>query len=365
VYQSRVTDARVQSLAAYAQADWHFADKFTLTLGVRQTHEKKKNRVSHELDRPGENLSALGGTLGASAAQISAAQAIRDGQVYPAFGWREGVPIEADLTAFNVGLSSNLDEDVLLYTSFGRGVKSGFIFFETNAGAAEHHIEPEQTYDVELGVKSLLFDRRLQLNLNGYYTLIKNYQASWQRDDPARPGSFITGWGNVERIGAKGVELQAQYRYDRNLTLDFAAAYNLAKYKTQWLAQVPEISATQFFDLKGQQVTGVPKLIFTYGLNYVRPLGDFQARLTLTNTFRSGYYQNDNHAAFTYQKAYNITNLGLGFGAEDRSWEASILVRNLFDATYYTSAGTWSSSAAQTVTYGAPQTILFSFKSRL
>lgn len=365
VYNSRVTDARVESLAAYAQADWHLADDLTLTFGVRQTHETKKNRVAHELDRPGENLTALGATLGASSAQIAAAQAIRAGQINPAFSWRDGDPIKAHLTAANIGLSYNLNEDVLLYTSLGKGVKSGFIFFETNAAATERHIAPEQTYDFELGLKSLLLNRKLQFNLNAYYTRIKNYQASWQREDPARPGGYISGWGNVERIGAKGVELQASYRYGRYLALDFAGAYNLAKYETQWLAQTPEIATTQYFNLKGAQVTGVPKLILTYGLNYYLPLDEYQARLTLTNSFRSGYYQNDNHAAFTYQDAYHISNLGLGFGAEDRSWEASLLVRNLFNTEYYTSANSWSSSAAQTVTYGAPRAWLISFRSRL
>ena len=178
VYNSRVTDARVESLAAYAQADWRIAPGLTLTAGVRQTHEKKDNRVSHELDRPGENLAALGATLHASAAQVSAAQAIRDGQVNPAFSWKDGKPIEADLTAFNAGISYNPVKDVLLYASFGKGVKSGFIFFATDAVATESHIKPEQTYDAELGIKSTLLDGRLLANLNGYYTRIKNYQAS-------------------------------------------------------------------------------------------------------------------------------------------------------------------------------------------
>jgi iron complex outermembrane receptor protein len=365
VYNSRVTDARVESLAAYGQADWHFAPAATLTIGVRQTHEKKDNRVAHELDRPGEDLSALGGTLGASAAQISAAQAIRDGQVNPAFAWRDGRPIKADLTAANIGLSYKLDQDIMLYTSFGKGVKSGFIFFETDASAAERHIKPEQTYDFELGIKSLLFNKKLQFNLNGYYTRIKNYQASWQREDEIRPGSYINGWGNVERIGAKGLELQTLYRHDRNLSLNLSAAYNIAKYETQWLAQTPEIATTQYFDLKGEQITGVPKLTISYGLNYYVPLDVFEGRIMISNTYRSGYYQNDNHAAFSYQDAYNITNLGLGFGPEDRGWEVSLLVRNLFDQDFYTSASTWSNSAAQSVTWGAPRTWVVSFKSRL
>lgn len=365
VYNSRVTDARVSSLAAYGQADWHITPRTTLTFGLRQTHEKKTNRVSHELDRPGENLAVLGATAGASAAQIAAAQAIRDGQVNPVLAWRDGKPIRADLTAFNVGLNYHLDADVLVYSSFGRGVKSGFIYFNTDAAATEKTILPEQTYDFELGLKSLLFDRKLQLNVNGYYTRIHNYQASWQREDPARPGQFVSGWGNVERIGAKGVELQVRYAPNRNLTLDFAGAYNLARYETQWLAVVPEISTTQLFDLKGQQITNVPRLTLSYGLNYVVPLNDFQARLTLSNTYRSGYYLNDNHASFVYQNAYNLTNLGVGFGAADRSWEASLLVRNLLDKQYYSSASTWSSTAAQSVTWGLPRTWVVSFRSKI
>ncbi|HVJ03593.1 MAG TPA: TonB-dependent receptor [Sphingomonas sp.] len=365
VYNSRVTDARVESLAAYAQADWRFARGFTFTAGVRQTHEKKTNRVSHELDRPGENLAVLGATLGASPAQIAAAQAVRDGQIDPAFSWKEGNPIEADLTAYNVGLSYDVTPDILLYSSFGKGVKSGFIFFATDETATETQIKPEQTYDIELGIKSALFDRMLQLNVNAYRTKIKNYQASWQRDDPRRPGSVISAWGNVERIGAKGVELQALFRPDRRLSIDFAGAYNLAKYETQWLAQVPEIAATRFFDLKGEQVTGVPKLTLSYGFNYSAPLGGYLGRVTFNNTYRSGYFLSDSHAAFTYQDAFNVTNLGVGFGAEDRSWEVSALVRNLFDAEFHTSASSWSNSAGQTVTWGAPRTLVFSFRSRL
>jgi iron complex outermembrane receptor protein len=365
IYNSRVTDARVDSLAGYAQVDWHVTPALTLTAGVRQTREEKNNRVAHELDRPGENLVGLGAAVGASDAQVAAAQAIRDGQVFPAFTWREGRPIKADLTAANFGISYDVGEDTLLYASAGKGVKSGFIFFETDAGAAERHIAPESAYDFELGLKSLLFDRRLQLNANAYYTLIRDYQASWRREDEARPGSFISGWGNVERIGARGLELQASYRHSRSLTLDFSGAYNIAKYETEWLAQTPEIAATRFFDLKGQQVTGVPKLTLSYGLNYVQPLGDYEARVTLSNMFRSGYHLNDNHAAFSFQDAYNISNLGVGFGPADRNWEASILVRNLFDKEYYTSASTWSNTAAQSVTWGAPRTWVVSFKSKL
>jgi len=365
VYQSRVTDARVESIAAYGQADWHLTDKATLTFGLRQTQERKENRVSHELDRAGESLAGLGATLGATQAQIDAAQAIRDGQVYGAFDWRNGKPIDASLTAWNIGPSYKLNDDVLLYSSLGKGVKSGFIYFATDASAAETQIKPEETYDVELGVKSLLLDRSLLLNVNAYYTKIRNYQASWRRENPDSPGNFLSGWGNVERIGAKGLELQSAYQVDRHLALNFAGAYNIAKYETEWLVQTPEISKTEYFDLKGQQVTNVPKITLSYGFNYQAPIAGFLGRVTLSNTYRSSAFLNDNHASFTRQEGYNVTNLGLGLGSLDRSWEVSVLGRNIFDKEYYTSANTWSGSAAQNVTWGSPRTWMLVFKSKI
>jgi iron complex outermembrane receptor protein len=367
VYQSRVTDASVDSLAAYGQADWHLTEKATLTFGLRQTQEHKQNRVSQELDRAGENLDTLGAAVGASAQQITDAKAIRTAQVQTPFAFRDGRPIDATLTAWNVGPSYKLNDDVLLYSSLGKGVKSGFIYFDTAQAAAQTTIKPEEAKDIEFGFKSLLLDRKLQLNANAYFTRIDNYQASWRRDDPATPGSTISGWGNVERIGAKGVELQTAYQYNRHLGLDLNAAYNVAKYETSWLIQKPEISTTpaSFIDLKGQQVTNVPKVTVNYGFNYQAPIGGFLGRVTLSNSYRSGVYLNDNHAAFTYQKAYNVTNLGLGLGSLNRDWEVSLLARNIFDTEYYTSASTWSDTAAQSVTWGAPKSLMLSFKSKL
>jgi iron complex outermembrane receptor protein len=371
VYQSRVTDARVQSLAAYGQTDWHLTEKATLTFGLRQTQEKKQNAVAHQLDRPGENLSTLGALLGASPAEILAAQQTRDGQVKPAFASREGDPIDASLTAWNVGPSYKINDDVLLYSSVGKGVKSGFIYFDTGATAPQTTIKPEKTLDFELGVKSLLLNNKLQLNANLYLTKIKDYQATWRRDDPATPGASISAWGNVEKISARGLELQTAYQVTNHLTLNLNGAYNKAEYETQWMVQVPEVSNTAYFDAKGQQLANVPKTTVNYGLNYQAPLAGFLGRVTLSNSYRSSVYLNDNHAQNTFQKAYTVTNLGIGLGSLNRSWEASLLVRNLFDTEYNTSASTWSgptgsssSANAGTANWGMPRNIQLIFKAK-
>ncbi len=369
VYQSSVTDARVDSIAAYGQADWHITERATLTAGVRQTQEHKTNRIRQELDRPGDDLDALGATLGATAAQINAAKAIRTANLTPAFDWYNGKPIDQPLTAWNTGLNFKITPDISLYGSVGVGIKSGFISFLQQRVPGnvdlETTIEPEESLDFELGVKSLLLDNRLQVNLNVYQTRLKDYQASWTRQsDLNDPLTRITGFGNAEKVVARGIELDSAYRIG-DFTLSLNGAYNEATYETQWLVQRPNIAATQFFDVKGEQIANVPKWGFNQNLSYEIPLGNFLGTVTFSNSYRSGAYLNDNHAADTYQKSYTVSNLGFGFGSEDKSWEVSLFVKNLFDVEYSSTLSTWGNTAAVSQTIGNPRYATVVFRSRI
>lgn len=369
VYQSSVTDARVSSIAAYGQADWHFTERATLTVGVRQTQEHKTNRIRQELDRPGENLDVLGATLGATTAQINAAKAIRTANLTPAFDWYNGRPIDQPLTAWNTGLNFKVTPDISLYASVGLGIKSGFISFlqQRVPGDAdlETTIRPEESLDFEIGFKSLLLNDTLQVNLNLYQTRLKDYQASWTRQsDLNDPLTRITGFGNAEKVLAQGIELDSAYRIG-NFTLSLNGAYNEATYETQWLVQRPNLPTTTFFDAKGEQIANVPKWGFNQNLSYELPFGSYLGTVTFSNSYRSGAFLNDNQAPDTYQKAYTVSNLGFGFGADDKSWELSLFVKNIFDVEYSSTLGTWTNTAAVSETIGAPRYATLVFRSRI
>ncbi len=369
VYQSSVTDARVSSIAAYGQADWHFTDRATLTVGVRQTQEHKTNRIRQELDRPGENLDQLGAALGATAAQINAAKAIRSGQLTPAFDWYNGTAIDQPLTAWNTGLNFKVTPDISLYASVGLGIKSGFISFlqQRVPGDAdlETTIRPEESLDFELGFKSLFLNDSLQVNLNLYQTRLKDYQASWTRQsDPNDPLTRISGFGNAEKVIAQGVELDSAYRIG-DFTLSLNGAYNEATYETQWLVQQPNIATTQFFDAQGEQIANVPKWGFNQNLSYEIPFGSYLGTVTFSNSYRSGAFLNDNQAPDTYQKAYTVSNLGFGFGSDNKSWEVSLFVKNLFDVEYSSTLSTWTNTAAVSETIGSPRYATLVFRSRI
>lgn len=369
VYQSSVTDARVHSFALYGQSDWHVTEKATLTTGLRSTWEKKTNRFRQELDRSGENLAALQTTLGATAANFNNATAIRNRQLINARDWVKGEAIDDNLIAWNISPSYKINDDVMVYASAAQGVKSGFIYFNANATSdvlTVTNIKPEKSLDFEVGVKSVLLGKKLQLNANLYRTEVEDYQASWTRTDPLDNTKTVSGWGNAPKVLARGIELDANYRYNSRLDFNFAGAYNKATYEDEWLVQVPEVlSTTSYFDAKGNQVAGIPKVTLSYGFNYQFPVGNFLGRLTVQNTFYSGAYLNDNRADFTYQDSYNVTNLGLGIGARNKKWELALLGKNIFDTEYATSLSTYTSTAGQTSTVGAPEYWSLVFKHNL
>lgn len=369
VWESSATDATVESLGIFGQADWDITDRFALSVGFRQTYEDKENRIRQELDRPGENLDALGAAINAPAAEIAAAKRTRSNSITDPFDWVEGKPIDASLQAWNVGLSYDLGDNTLVYSSVGSGVKAGFIYFrqgrQPDAADFETTIREEKSLDYALGFKSTLLNRRLQVNGNLYRTEVTDYQASWRREDPLDPLRTISGWGNAPKVLARGVEFDARYLIGGNFSFTLAGAYNKATYESQWLVQVPELASSNIYvDANGQQIANIPKTQFNAGVNYDIPLGRFNGRVSLSNSYLPAVYTNDNRSANTYREAYTLSNLNVSVSPADESWNLALLVRNVFDVDYANSLSTWSSTGAQTKTQGAPRFATLRFRTQ-
>jgi iron complex outermembrane receptor protein len=233
-------------------------------------------------------------------------------------------------------------------------------------------IKPEKSRDYELGIKSLLLGRRLLVNANLYKTEVKDYQASWRRPNPLDPdnrSADISGTGNVESIGAKGFELQTTYQLFTGFTVNANASYNIAKYETDWLVALPpqtdaELTTPLYINAKGQQLASVPKIGIAYGAAWRKPLGGYQASISLANRYVGKKYSQDYHTEDTFRKSYTLTNVVVGFGSADSSWQLSLRATNVFD-TKYGSYGTWGATSAATATPGAPRNFQVVFSTKL
>jgi iron complex outermembrane receptor protein len=132
----------------------------------------------------------------------------------------------------NVSLQHFFTDDIMVYARYAQGYK-GQAFDMTatfSENKAENPVEPETSDAYEIGIKTKMWDQRLQLNATAFYTEYDDFQAESTRLNP--DGSLTTNLNNVGELETKGVELEGVALIGNNLTVSFGAAYIDAVVKT-------------------------------------------------------------------------------------------------------------------------------------
>jgi iron complex outermembrane recepter protein len=336
-FQNPVTDSQ----AVFGQANWHPLDRLTLTVGARYTWEQKTNRQSRNATFA--NGAPLTSTGNATADAIRATQT---GESYDAI---EGTPIHDGAVAWLVNPSYKVSDAVLLYASASRGEKSGAVAFENNG--TRRNVRPERATDYELGIKTNLFDRRVQLNVNAYLTRVRDYQNVTSEVDPASATGYSSRLGNIPGIKARGVEFDLLIDVVEGLSITAGGAYNKATYSDWSTATCPRSfpSTVSICDNTGRQIVGAPKWTAVIGFNYVRPLvnPDWSIHLFGNDAYRSRHNLEQLLSEYGWQSGYHITDAGIGVirSLGTRNVELSIVAKNLFDKKYTTSINDFSNNA--------------------
>lgn len=376
VYRSYVLNPTTESYAAFGQVNWHFTEKTTLTLGLRDTYEHKEGRNRRELDRAGTALTNANGSDNSKAANYgldltntadAAAWSAAKGLYRTAIGtnntdgvgiydWVEGDSINDNSIAWLVSPSYQLTNDILLYTSISSGEKSGAVEFNTDSSSADYgqplNVDPEKAENVELGFKSLLLDRRLLLNANIYYMQLTDYQSNLTVVDETQPTGLRSYLGNIPGVTAKGIEFETAFAVAPGLNFNFSGAYNRATYD-EFFTTLPDISTTQLADYSGKQLHGAPKVTLAYGFDWTGSLGNGNSlNIFLTNAYRSDAYLIPSQSEYAFQEAYNVTDGGIAIDRGNGKYRFSLIVKNLLDEDYKTGANTYSGTNAVTAQPG-------------
>lgn len=157
-------DITTRSMGMYAQGTLHVSDQFSVVGGLRYSVEDK-------------NLVSFNQTLNADtnvpvACQITGA----GGPVLP------DCRIEARDSfsgiSYTVGLNYQLAEDVLVYAKLSKGFRSGGQQLRATGPVELSFVpfRPEVAKEIEVGLKSEFFDRRLRFNLAAYYNKVSDIQ---------------------------------------------------------------------------------------------------------------------------------------------------------------------------------------------
>lgn len=332
--QDVVSRLRTHSYAAFAQGNWHIQDDLTLTVGLRNTLEQKTMALYRD----------LGHTI--------ANPAVPNIDSF-------GISPKNNNLSETIALAWQVQPDINLYASFAHGAKAGATNNSPPASVplarAPLTVYPEKADDAEIGAKTELFDRRLQLNVDAFYTLVRNYQATSFFFDPSNPtlaGSVLT---NVGAVRTRGAEAEATVHPIDGLTVTGNISYDNASYQSfrngPCAAEYGK-PASATCDLTGRPVVGAPR--WTMGLSgtYEFPITDSVQGYTIADfSWRSGFYSVIDDSAYSKIGNYGIVNLRVGAKFYDQKLDVSFWTKNLGDRSYFQ---TLSISSTRGAYFGYP-----------
>ena len=320
------------SYALFGQGTWHVNQRFDVTAGVRGTYEEKRGWVRRD---PPQNSNP--GTA----------------PFWTTFGLSPYHSGDLKISNFSpsalFNLSYRIDADILGYASLSHGEKSGGlgIVGVSNApvlGGSSLLIAPERANAAELGLKSTLFDKRLQVNANLFWTGINNYQATTFL--PSINGVSLPTLINVGKVRSRGAELDLQARPFKGLTLVFNTAFTDATYlsydKAPCPAEVANLAgAPASCSLTGARVAGVPRWIANLSAEYQHKISyNVDHYVTGSYSWRAATRGSADNSIYSEIPAYGLVNVATGwriYQGDNKSWELSLWARNLFDRRYYLS----------------------------
>ncbi len=333
---------RVNSYALFGQSIWHIDPKWDLTGGLRATYEDKR---AYEI-----RYAPTGG-----ATVTGVALASRNAR-YGAFD-------SGDVRLHNLSpsalltLAYKIDTDVLGFASLSHGEKSGGINLTVPgaAGINSLKVNNEKANNVELGIKSNLWERRAQINASLFANVVRGYQNNAY--DPITQTSYLTNAGDVR---SRGAELETSFVVARGLTLGANGAFNDVKYLKYTNAPCPPEITAASCNLSGRAaLVNAPRWTGSLNAQYAHAVADqVEGYVNANYAYRSEVFGTLDASKYSKIPAYSLTNLSAGarFKAGGAKWDVSLWAKNVFDKLYYTSM--WNTSfGAYNAIIGTPRTV--------
>ncbi|MCB2013392.1 MAG: TonB-dependent receptor [Sphingobium sp.] len=339
-----IGNPKTQSTAAFGEGTYSFTPSTRLTLGLRYTRDKK---------------TLLDGSLGPLAGRPNSIPAFPPSvPSHPSLGDIDTSVIANKLT-WKIVLAQDFGPNIHSYASFNRGFKSGGY---NPISFSNPPSRPEELDAYEIGIKSELFDRKLRLNIAGFYYDYKDIQLRTTAPPAPAGGSILY---NAAKARVKGVDVDFVFSPVRNLTINGGAEYLDAKYKsfpggTCTTPRVPDatmgilggVSSTPC-DLAGARLPSAPKFSYTLGVTYAVPtdIGEFE--FNANDGYKSKYYWDpDNRIS---QKSYHLVNASLTWTHPNERYSLQGFVKNL-TGTYYYAVAVGGSGGNDVHVPGAPRT---------
>ncbi|MFZ5795911.1 MAG: TonB-dependent receptor [Sphingomonas sp.] len=319
------TRLKEDSYAAFAELNYKILPRLTLTGGLRYTYEVKDGTY---------DTTVFGGPATTNTTLLNARLGVLRPQSYVAHDRESNVSGRANL-------AWQATDTVMLYGGYARGFKSGGINLSglplntaNQPVLTTAVIRPELNTTYEGGIKAALFDRRLVANIAGYYTDVRDFQATIV--DSSQTVALRGYLSNIPKVTVKGFEADVTANITRTFQLRGNVAYAHGTYANYPAGPCPlevQTAATTACNLTGRPLAGLPKWSTTIGGDYTLPVGSAALILHADSSWRTSYYGDPSLSKYTLIDGYNVTNASLGLRSKS-GLEVALFVRNLFNANY-------------------------------
>ena len=367
--------------ATFAQLDYKLNDLLSFTLGARYTHEKKSfeggqqevNGVFYKLvgsaafagtplgDIALNNVCAdVNGNVFPNAVLLGGATC-QQVLGYPTVGNTNPLRVYApgiNRKTFNnfspkFGVQLRPAEDLMFYGSYSAGYKTGgWTTRFTTPQTSVSGFDPEKAKTFEVGLKSTLLDRRLQLNLAAFTTEYSGIQLNYQ------VGTSPT-IANVGDARIKGVEVELVAKPLSVLTINSSVGYTDSRY-TFLDPAVQVTSAPNSFQLGatvGGSLPKTPRWKLNLSPRLDLPVGDSGAEIALLGdlTYTSKQRNNVEGTLLLNRPSTTILNASVIFTAPEGRYTLTLGGTNLTDKRYVTSGSSIPASGVIDGTFSRPR----------
>jgi|CXWL01.1.fsa_nt_gi iron complex outermembrane receptor protein len=337
---------KTKSYALFGDGSYRFTDRLTFNFGLRGTSEKK-NGVAFNAGYTDDTFTHVS----AVTAQFDKSKTFTS-------------------LAPRLGVDYHFSQDVMGYVTASRGFKSGGYNVRAQATVFPESAEPfddEVLTVAEVGVKSLLADHSLVLNLATFYGKYKDIQVStftaYDSNGDGVEDAFFGNFLNAGNATMKGAELEFDWSSRAISWLGFAG-------NVSYLDLAPDefLDANRDHFVDTQVITNAPKLTGTLRANVHFPAfgGVINASASVSHrdestlTNEGGQYPGRPGTPLLplVQPAYESYDASIGWLSPAGTWRLAVNGKNLSDEEYLTNGYNIPSLGVLQGSYGAPRTVL-------
>lgn len=234
-------DTRVETVGIFGNVEYDLLEGLTAQISARYNHDKRRFTgctydVQGPLDQGGGNAAVFAivqGALndGSPPVPITAGQCFvldPDNNFQPVGLVRK--QLSQDNLSWKLGLNWKPVPRTLVYATLSRGYKAGTIpILGASLSSQFNPVPQESVLASEIGLKTSLFDRRVQLNLAGFHYAYSDKQLRGKVADPffGALEQLVT----IPKSRVSGVEAQVILRPIKGFTIDSSVTYVSSKIK--------------------------------------------------------------------------------------------------------------------------------------